>query len=113
MSGVGPFTFALRTAPTGMTVAADGRLDWSPHVGATEPVVLVASGPGGDTELSFEVEVTCPRRVLGVSCGCDASSGLWVFALVLFARRRTHEGALFFSNSQRPTSALDFARAER
>jgi len=60
---VDPLSFKLTQAPPGMTVSADGRVQWTPtaeqrgmHPGTDYPVVLVVEdGDGGQAEVRFTV----------------------------------------------------------
>ncbi len=60
-----PLTFALRTAPAGMTISADGRVEWMVPVGATGsfPVEIgVSDGRGGSALQGFAVGIGMPAN---------------------------------------------------
>ncbi len=65
-----PITFALSTAPAGMTIDSQGRITWSPQVGDTgsQPVLVTATdGRGGTASQSFAVIVTADTEAPQVS----------------------------------------------
>lgn len=78
-TGAAPLTFALTTAPAGMSInASNGLISWSPTIGqvGVHPVVVQVTNDDGSDTQSFNVTVKDPAPAINSSPIVDGAVGL-------------------------------------
>jgi len=83
--------------PDGMTIDANGQIQWTPKKKAyKERVTVVAENGAGVAQQDFEVEVTCANPDPFANCGCTSGAGAAPLALLMLVslawRRRKGPG---------------------
>jgi len=97
-TGSRPITWSLGQGnpavgvPSGMTIDANGQIQWVPRKKATqERVTVVAENGAGVAQQDFVVDVQCTNEDPFVDCGCSSGAEAAPLALLLLAslaRRR-------------------------